>query len=779
METAPILPLPTGTEGADKPPGISARPRRHSWLNTLAVISRRITVAPTAIDAYRDMVDLLAGALDFECITYYEPAPGGEVLNLVHAAGNNRELLASCTPWPVGRGVLGLAYRSGSTVLVNDISNSPIYVAALPGTNAELAVPLVDDDEVVGVLDIEARHRGYFSATAVEVVEAIAAQAVVVRRVARLRRREKQQLHEQRAVHMAALDILAARPWEETLRYVTRQLRQLSGATAAGLYLVEPDRRELVLAMADGLPASATGSRMPMGAGIAGLVAVNGRAEVTRDYSTWEGRAPTYNGNRWHAAAGTPLIHGGDVIGVITLLTDDPDRVFGDDEVRALELLAAPAALAVSNARLAEKLDELARRDPLTLSANRRAWEEELPKYVARAGREFSALSVAMFDLDHFKDFNDVQGHQRGDLLLREVTEAWRTELREGDLLARYGGEEFALILAGCRLEEAVQIVERLRQSTPAGQTCSAGVACWDTHESAEALVARADAALYGAKLNGRNRTVAAMPEMGRAEPQAHTGATLAGWTRWTGVVPRLLEERSLRSAYQPVVRLENGAIVGYEALARPLGMGPEVSVDGLFAAAQYRGLGRDLDWLCRRTALTCAVDMPLGASLFVNVGVSALLDPLHDVDQMLLLLEHAGRRPEDVVLEITEREAVRDMARFSEVLALYRESGFRFAIDDVGEGHSTLEVLATASPEFIKLARSLMISAGRPGPRSAIHAVVAFARSAGAEVIAEGIETASEADNIRALGVELGQGTHLGRPQLAPQAFGTARAAG
>jgi diguanylate cyclase (GGDEF)-like protein len=606
MESAAILQLPHGTEVVRKPPAIRARPGQRSWLNTLAVISRRLTVAPTAIDAYRDMVDMLAGALDFECITYYEPAPGGETLTLVHAAGNNRDLLDTCTPWPADRGVLGLAFVSGTTVLVNDTSSSPIYVAALPGTNAELAVPLVDEGEVVGVLDIEARHRGFFSPTAVEVVEAIAAQAVVVRRVA----------------------------------------------------------------------------------------------------------------------------------------------------------------------RLVSRLDELARRDSLTMTANRRSWEEELPKYISRAARDGKALSVAIFDIDHFKDFNDVQGHQRGDLLLREITEAWRGELREGDLLARYGGEEFTVALAGCPLDEAVPIVERLRASTPVGQTCSAGVACWDTQESAEALVARADAALYEAKLTGRNRTVAALPEVGRAMALAHTGTVPASWTQWTGVVPRLLEERSMRSVYQPIVRLDDGFVVGYEALARPMGMAADIGVEGLFAAAQYRGLGRDLDWLCRRTALTCSADMPGGVSLFVNVGVSALLDPLHDVDQMQLLLEHEQRRPQDVVLEITEREAIRDMSRFSDVLARYRDCGFRFAIDDVGEGHSTLEMLAAASPEYIKLARSLMVAARRAGPRSAIRAVVAFARSAGGEVIAEGIETATEARDIRALGVELGQGAHLGIPRLAPDAF-------
>src|SRR5207245_8246675 len=119
-------------------------------------------------------------------------------------------------------------------------------------------------------------------------------------------------------------------------------------------------------------------------------------------------------------------------------------------------------------------------------------------------------------------------------------------------------------------------------------------------------------------------------------------------------------------------------------------------------------GLGSELDWFSRRAALASAAELPEGELLFINVNVSALLDPLHDVDQMLLLLRWAGRRPDEVVLEVSEREAVADMSRLRQVLADYRAEGFRFAVDDVGEGHSTLEVLAAAAPEFIKIARSL-----------------------------------------------------------------------
>ena len=119
-------------------------------------------------------------------------------------------------------------------------------------------------------------------------------------------------------------------------------------------------------------------------------------------------------------------------------------------------------------------------------------------------------MSVALLDLDHFKAFNDSRGHQAGDQLLMEAARAWVGQIRDADLIARYGGEEFALLLPDCPVIEAHGIVERLRQVTPGEETCSVGIACWDGSESPDALIARADRALYGAKRAGRNQAVLA-----------------------------------------------------------------------------------------------------------------------------------------------------------------------------------------------------------------------------------------------------------------------------
>jgi diguanylate cyclase (GGDEF)-like protein len=165
----------------------------------------------------------------------------------------------------------------------------------------------------------------------------------------------------------------------------------------------------------------------------------------------------------------------------------------------------------------AEQLAALARHDGLTGVPNRRAWDAELPVAMDRARRDGAPLSVALIDLDHFKRFNDEQGHQAGDRLLKSATAAWSTVLRRTDQLCRYGGEEFGVLMPGATVEQAAEVLQRLRAATPAQQTFSAGLACWDGQEISDELVARADRALYAAKAAGRDRVVAAPPAAAEA----------------------------------------------------------------------------------------------------------------------------------------------------------------------------------------------------------------------------------------------------------------------
>jgi diguanylate cyclase (GGDEF)-like protein len=205
-----------------------------------------------------------------------------------------------------------------------------------------------------------------------------------------------------------------------------------------------------------------------------------------------------------------PVLRDESAVAVLVLGWSRPVKRLSQGVESGMRMLTAEAAIALDRARLLVQLQETARTDDLTGLPNRRAWDEELPRELARAARDSRPVCVAMLDLDCFKRFNDDRGHQAGDRLLKQAASAWTSLLRTSDMLARYGGEEFSLLLPGCTIDDARGLVGRLRAAMPDGETVSAGIACWDETETADDFVGRADQALYAAKRGGRNQLVTA-----------------------------------------------------------------------------------------------------------------------------------------------------------------------------------------------------------------------------------------------------------------------------
>jgi diguanylate cyclase (GGDEF)-like protein len=199
---------------------------------------------------------------------------------------------------------------------------------------------------------------------------------------------------------------------------------------------------------------------------------------------------------------------------LVAPLAIDGDPTVAEIRYEAFRLLIAAVVCAtvlrlvgVLNHQAAE-LERVASTDSLTGLANRRAWEDALPRELARSTRSGTPVAIALLDLDHFKGHNDEHGHDGGDVLLKEAAAMWLGELRDSDLLVRYGGEEFALLLPDCGAADVHAVVEKVRLATPPRVTCSAGVATWNGIESPDEFTKRADRALYAAKHAGRDMTV-------------------------------------------------------------------------------------------------------------------------------------------------------------------------------------------------------------------------------------------------------------------------------
>ena len=220
--------------------------------------------------------------------------------------------------------------------------------------------------------------------------------------------------------------------------------------------------------------------------------------------------APLVEATGARSALFEPVMRDGNVAGVLIVIWQTAVARLDDPTAAVMRLLAAQAAVAIEQSGLRARVDELALTDGLTGLVTKRNFDEELPRELARARRSESPVCVAAVDLDHLGAFNMLRGEREGDRLIKEAAAVWAAALREVDLIARLEGEEFGILLPGCSLGEAVEVVDRLRSLTPRAQTASAGVARWDGAEPAEVLMLRCLDALATAKASGRDMTVAA-----------------------------------------------------------------------------------------------------------------------------------------------------------------------------------------------------------------------------------------------------------------------------
>jgi diguanylate cyclase (GGDEF)-like protein/PAS domain S-box-containing protein len=423
--------------------------------------------------------------------------------------------------------------------------------------------------------------------------------------------------------------------------------------------------------------------------------------------------------------------------------------------------------------RMEVELERLALYDPLTGLPNRALFGDRLRHVLARRGRD-SATAVYFLDLDRFKRINDSLGHGAGDEVLREVAERLSAVVRPEDTVARFGGDEFTVLCESVGgVLEAVSIADRLqrplRQPLRAGGaelrlSASIGVALVEADDNGDGqhLIEDADAAMYRAKERGGARTELFDSAMRDNAVRA---------MRIEQELQRALEQGELRLYYQPSVDLATGQVVGAEALVRW-----EHPQRGLIVPDRFLGVAEETGlivplgmWVmgeaCRHLAEWQSRPETAHLHLSVNLSARELTHP-DVVSSVLGCVRESGVDPHSLTIEVTESTAMADGDTGFRALRDLNSEGIRVAIDDFGTGYSSLEQLRRMPVDIVKVDRSFVSGMSADSTdREIVAAVVGMGRALKLSVVAEGIETPEQAEALRELGCDIGQGFLYAKP--------------
>ena len=426
----------------------------------------------------------------------------------------------------IGEGLVGTAAKTKRAVSVGDVTKDPRYIRRLSATRSELAIPLTVRDAVVGVLDFQSESPNFYDGETIDLLTLFATQVSLGLENARLYSSEQRRARHLEAINVIARQTTAVVNLDELMDKFCRLILERFAVDHVAVLLDVEGRLQLRAHQGKLTAVVPQGTTLEVGAGLTSRALATGKAVLQNDVSSDTAYLPWFSETKSELSA--PLLFFGETLGALVLDSAKP-HAFEPDDVQSIEAVADICAGAIYNARHFEKTRQLAYLDGLTGIFNRRFFELRIAEEMERVNRYGSQLSVIMLDIDHFKKLNDEFGHLLGDEVLRQVSRLLSQNVRKGDVLCRYGGEEFSLLLPQTSGENASEVAEKLRRAieifpftgVPRTVSVSAGVAdCPQFGTTRDEIVAAADAALYQAKLSGRNRVMTA--EKARSIPASH-----------------------------------------------------------------------------------------------------------------------------------------------------------------------------------------------------------------------------------------------------------------
>lgn len=415
---------------------------------------------------------------------------------------------------PIGKGITGTAAKQKRPVYAPDVRKDPRYIQGDPDTRSEVAVPLMAQNEVVGVLDCQSDNLEAFDNEMVDLLTLFATNAAIALQNCELYAREQRRATQLEAIYKFAKQTTAVLDLPELLGTVCTLLPDAFAVDHVSVFLLDSDNR-LVLRREQGKLKCRVreGETLPPQPGYSESALSLGQAIVANDISPELGACENTG-----SEVCVPLISFGQRIGLV-ICSSAKKNAFLPGDVHSLESMADILATAIQNAGYVEKVRMQANLDGLTGVFNRRYFETKVLEKMSEASRYGGSLALLMMDIDHFKSINDEFGHLLGDEVLKQVSGLLSHHLRKVDLLCRYGGEEFAILAPATTSANAAAFAGKLRRlveqfqfpGVPRAVTLSVGVAEFPKDgKTRDALVRAADTALYEAKQQGRNRVAVA-----------------------------------------------------------------------------------------------------------------------------------------------------------------------------------------------------------------------------------------------------------------------------
>ncbi|MCC2616130.1 EAL domain-containing protein [Aestuariibacter halophilus] len=745
------------------------------------------------------LTERVIGQLGFEdCIVYlYDENTGKLVQTAAYGDKNpNGKIILDPILLDIGEGIVGRCAASKTTVLVDDLSGESDYIVDDKQRQSELAVPILFEGQLVGVIDSEHSQQGFYTPHHVSTLQAIA--SVIASKYASLQNVRKLEttihaLEDVKRLQKALFDITELVHLSADLNDFYIKLHHILSdlIPSDSMYIVQSDDNgeHFICPYSYAPDAGHTFEHCIAEQTLTQRLAQTVFAE--QHPQLYDVETLGQLADRWgisgnsalpYAWMGVPLMIDNQIRGVVVVQNTRRRAPFSEKSQEALCYVAQKISIAIKRKNDETLLQHLALHDELTGLPNRALFIDRLSHALEKDARRAQKLTCILFlDLDRFKLVNDTYGHHVGDKLLKSVGETVKQCLRKEDTLARFGGDEFAILLEDVEdmsgaAQLSTRIIEALGGSLPAGEyrvpaSTSIGIVhanefVTDTLLPSDMLRC-ADDAMYQAKQQGKGCFV-----FHHQITDQHVKDTL--------IIEQELAEAIKADQFecylQPIVNLDTQAVVGFETLIRWAHPSKGVvSPADFIEIAEKSGQIIDIDrFMLVKACELLASWLPSMQPLpYLNINLSSNSIAAEDFLNFFTATLKKHRIPPGALnIEITERALINHLGKANFILHEVKKTGQRVILDDFGTGYSSLSYLHQLPIDVVKIDRSFVSTLEQSETSQSITtAIISLANSLNMEVVVEGIEDTVQRDIVLALGARYGQGFLFHKPMDIPSA--------